>query len=198
MEGEATRPGEAADYRFRDLHERSRIDSRGVGGVAALRVRAHALSQGELALMTLLPNQIGQPPGIGAAAPGREIHRVVRKRLPDGRVREFLWRLETHVTPDMTYVTWDLVEAPALDCPCTPLEPDDVTCCTCCRALVCVRRHSATCAACGKVFGSCCLKGITLQGVPAIVCKACADELTSSMIVKVFKGIRSLVWGGSA
>lgn len=134
--------------------------------------------------MAILPQQpvMTSPP---ALAPGREVQRVVRKILRDGRQLDFTFRLATWLDQGMTYVTWELVEGPALDCPCTPESPDDVVSCSACGSLCCVRRHSGTCASCGKVYGSCCLEGIRVHGVKAVVCGSCAKELKASLLHKI-------------
>ena len=130
----------------------------------------------------------------GVIAPAREIYRVERKVFPNGRILEWTWQLVTRITPEMSYLTWELGQAPTLDCPCTPISPDDVVSCTACHALVCVRRHSATCQKCGLVFGSCCLIGITLDSVRAVVCKPCGETLTASTIRRMWKGVHSWIW----
>ncbi len=139
---------------------------------------------------------VGVPP---PAAPSREIREIVRKTLPDGRVIEWVTEVVTCATPDMNFVTLDVTHAPGLDCPCTPFGPDDVTVCFACARLVCVRRHSATCALCGLVFGSCCLLKQRLAGM--IVCKECAFQATASLFRKILRWVMSvagriLMWRG--
>jgi len=135
--------------------------------------------------MTTLPR--GYPwtaPAIAEpVAPSREIRRVTRKELPDGRMLEFVFELQTHATETMSFSTWELTHAPKLDCPCTPADVDDVTACSACFRLVCVRRHSATCSLCGQVFGSCCLNPERVFG--RIVCKECAFQATATPFRKV-------------
>lgn len=145
--------------------------------------------------MKPLPNSqsINAAPSI--LAPGRKIRRETRKVLPDGRVLKFVWRLRTYATPAMTYVTRELLQAPALDCPCTPSGPDDVVCCSGCSAVVCARRHSFTCRRCGRVFCSTCLQGVNANGVAVIACEPCAKKLTASWLSKVARGITGLFWG---
>jgi len=154
--------------------------------------------------MTQLPQQAqgnngwwqGRGPELpGPIAPSRRIRRVVRKSFPNGRVLLWVYRSATGATPEMVYVTGESKTTTVLDCTCTPLSPDDAVCCTACFAIVCSRRHSATCASCGRVFCSGCLKGIVIHNSRAIVCKACAEDLTSSRLAKVFKWVKSSVWG---
>lgn len=116
-------------------------------------------------------------------APSREIRSVTRKELPDGRILEFVYELHTYATETMSFSTWELTYAPKLNCPCTPIDVDDVTLCNACLRLVCVRRHSATCSLCGQVFGSCCLNPERVFG--EIVCKECAFRATATRLRKV-------------
>jgi hypothetical protein len=137
-----------------------------------------------------------QPPALaGPIAPSRKIRRVVRKTFPNGRVLLWVYRSATGATPEMIYVTGESRTATVLDCSCTPLSPDDAVCCNACSSIVCSRRHSATCASCGRVFCSACVKGIVIHNHRAIVCKACAEDLTSSRLAKVFKWLKTSVWG---
>ncbi len=149
--------------------------------------------------MTLLPNPRPHqnPPNQvpGTLAPAREIYKVARKCLADGRCLEFVWHVDTQATPEGTYRTLDLVQAPALDCPCTPFGPEDVVSCSKCMAAVCVQRHSFTCMHCGRVFCSACLVGIELEGMEVVTCKDCAEQLTASWSRKILKSLKGLFWG---
>lgn len=130
-------------------------------------------------------------------APGREIHLVARKVLPDGRTFDFHFVRRTDLSPSMRWTTAELIQAPSIDCPCTPVSPDDIVCCANprCMAAVCSMRHSASCMHCGKVFCSACLQGVIVRGVQAIVCRACAEDLTASLAMKALKKIKGVVWG---
>jgi hypothetical protein len=133
------------------------------------------------------------PPGM--IAPGREIVRVIRKTLPNGRTCDFTYVKIVKATPQGTYRTWELVHGPRLDCPCTPVHPDDITACVGCNAIVCVRRHSATCRRCGKVFCSLCLEGVTTGGIRVICCEPCAHVLTGSLLGRLVRKLKEMVWG---
>ena len=133
-------------------------------------------------------------------APGRVVRRVARKRLPNGEVVEFVYALSTSMNGQFQYETWELVEAPALACSCSPIGPDDVVCCSApdCSAIVCARRHSGACASCGKVFCSSCLQGLVISRARVIVCRACARQLTARGFRKLILRIRAIVrWVGA-
>lgn len=138
---------------------------------------------------TSIPNPL-------SAAPGREIYEVVRKTMPNGRVFEWIYQQGTALSPTSVWETRGLLQSPTGDCGCELLYPDDVVCCSDveCQAAVCARRHSASCQNCGKIFCSACLKGIVVESVPAICCRPCAEKLTSPLILKIGKGIKSLIW----
>ena len=132
-------------------------------------------------------------PGLNSVAPGREILERIRKTLPDGRIFEWVYEQCTYATPEMVYQTKQLISAPKLDCPCTPLGPEDVTFCYKCSAAVCAKYHGATCH-CGLTFCSCCLYPITKNGVQALVCKACAKDLKASWLGRAIRGTWRLVF----
>lgn len=135
-----------------------------------------------------------QPIPAKGVAPGREVYRTVKRRL-GGRELEFLERRTTVATQDQVYVTSELVDVPQLDCSCYPLHPDDIAECVQCKAVVCGRRHSRTCASCGKVVCTGCLTGVLVKGVQAIVCRPCGETLTASAVKKICKGISKFIWG---
>lgn len=132
-------------------------------------------------------SRLNPPVNIPAIAPGREIRRCVRRQFSNGRVIEFVYRLETHATPEMTFQTWELEDCPGLDCSCTPLDADDVVCCSLCGTLACVRRHAASCFSCGRVFCSACLHGAVVQQQFALLCEACRDRLLLSWLARLWK-----------
>lgn len=153
--------------------------------------------------MTQIPNHEpheeqrpgGPPMEPRMPGPAREVHRVVRKSMPDMPPVDFVSEVDTHLTPDMRYGTWDLTEIPSTDCHCTPKGPGDVVSCSGCRAVVCVQRHSRTCMRCGRTFCTACLVGVRVNGMRAITCRACADELNASGLKKVWKGVTRMIWG---
>ncbi len=129
--------------------------------------------------------------------PARQIHKVVRRRLPDGRVLEFVGTVHTFPTQDGTYVTTDVVEmaGAVLDCSCQPHDPDDVVLCSLCGAVVCRRRHAQTCQKCGLARCSRCLTGVSVKGVRVIACEPCAEALTASKFKKVWGLLGKTIWG---
>lgn len=141
-------------------------------------------------------NAQGRPAaGHGSVAPGRDIYRVHRKRLPDGRILEFIYQLSTQVTAGMTYVTVELLESPVLDCSCHSSGPDDAMLCSRCSRVVCARRHAFTCMTCGQVFCSSCMQGLVVDGTGVVVCRPCAEELSDSALRKAWKGLKRMIWG---
>ena len=131
----------------------------------------------------------------GPVAPGREVHRVQRKRLPDGRVLSYVYQLATQATAGMTYVTVELLESPVVDCSCHSSGPDDAMLCSRCSRVVCARRHAFTCMTCGQVFCSACMQGLVVEETLVVVCRPCAEKLSDSALRKVWKGLKSMIWG---
>ena len=141
--------------------------------------------------------QGGHVGGLGVLAPAREILRVVRKPIPDGRVLEFLYRQATRVGPDRVYKTWELVQPVTGDCGCSMWSPEQATWCAACFRIVDTQYHAATCQRCGLTFGSCCLVGVLVSGVRAVVCRSCKDELSAGLLRKAWTGARTIIWGGA-
>ena len=146
--------------------------------------------------MSQLPTQIGRviaPPPAGVTAPGRLIERVEERQLPDGRVIQIVYVQRTHVTPDRTYETLELVRGISCSYSCEAQSLADVFCCNACRAITCPR-HTLTCAQCGLVHCSACAVGLVEGNARAIVCRACARAMRAPRIVKFARALSSWLW----
>ena len=140
----------------------------------------------------------GMPPGMMplVGAPGRKIKRIVTKAFPNGRRLNWVYSVKTELTQTAVWQTFELEHAPTLDCGCTAECPDDVAFCVLTQTCVCVRRHALTCQKCGLVVASFSAAGVVLpNGIQAICCRPCAEELTASTVAKVFKRIKNTLWG---
>lgn len=149
--------------------------------------------------MSRLPGQTEltfglQPAAQLLAAPGREVHRVEQRQLPDGRLIEFVYVMHTYATAGRTYVTWELSRGPVLDCACAATDLADVFCCTACGSLAC-SRHAATCMADGRVYCSACLVGIAINGMRGIVCRTCAHSIRGSWLSRNWRRLNDWLWG---
>ena len=129
----------------------------------------------------------------GGIGPGRDIRQVMRKTLPDGRVFDWVYQLETRCVPPRIFTTWTMVESPTLDCSCSAARPDLFVCCSSCQKAVCIGKHSGTCQSCGAVFCSQCMTGIYIHRREAVVCKACAIKLTAPLYVKLFFLVKKFI-----
>lgn len=145
--------------------------------------------------MSQLPAQIGRviaPPPAGATAPGRVVERVEEREL-GGRVIQIVYVLRTHVTPERTYETIELVRGVTCSCSCQAASLADVFCCNACRAITCPR-HTLTCAQCGLVHCSACAVGLVEGNARAIVCRACARAMRAPRIVKLARALSCWLW----
>ena len=145
--------------------------------------------------MSQLHTQISRviAPQPGATAPGRIVERVEERQLPDGRVIQLVYVQRTHVTPDRTYETLELVRGISCSCSCEAQSLSDVFCCSLCSAISC-GRHSATCGCCGCVVCSACAIGLIAGSGRAIVCRACACAMRAPKIVKLARALSSWLW----
>jgi hypothetical protein len=132
-----------------------------------------------------LPRIVGNTQEV--TGPARVIRSAKRIWLPSGAMRELVsWTL-THMGPDGSFVTDELLEVrPGLDCPDFPRDIRDIRECYICKSVVC-RAHSRTCAACGKVACSACLARVTVNETSYIVCKKCRTDIKSPKWVLFLK-----------
>lgn len=150
--------------------------------------------------MTQIPsnpgNAFGQMSSASMLFPTeREEIRIYEKTLPSGRVVEFVFHLLTLVVNGVRFQTTKLIRGPALDCSCSPKGVHDVLECNNCHALVCSRRHSATCQRCGVVFGTCCVEAILVDDVPFIACKPCSEKLSAGLLKSTITKLGTFLWG---
>lgn len=134
------------------------------------------------------------PPGL----PERRIIRRQRRRLSNGRLVEFRWRVRTGHNPD-SILTAELIGWPETDCNCAPIDIADVyACCNQkCQATVC-GLHIRTCQACGIAYCTACVASVFVHGFVAVVCRPCAKDLKRSKLVrfllKLFTRKKDATW----
>lgn len=127
--------------------------------------------------------------GFGGQRPvvplGREVIRVERRRLPNGRVVEFTWRSQTIVQGNLSRTT-ELIELPYTDDGCAPVDMNDVYACMRCGSTV-TGLHARTCCLCGLVTCSRCLTQVALNGIPTLVCNFCSYEMKATRLSRFLR-----------
>jgi hypothetical protein len=119
-------------------------------------------------------------------APGREIVRIERRMLPNGRQVELVVTAVTVLTVSGVYATHEEIAYPATDCGCAPHTIHDLYSCAKCRRTVC-GRHVVTCQACGANACSCCSCATVINGSMVVICRECDKELNTPRWLKWLK-----------
>ena len=126
------------------------------------------------------------------AAPGRLIVNERPILFPSGAIREFYEIVITNLIPPMTYATYKKAGVrPGLDCSCQPQDMWDLSECSRCLSVTCLR-HSGTCVLCGRVYCTGCLVITEVSGNPCVICRDCDKDLNTPKAIKL---LQKLFWG---